>query len=357
MIYSTTAPLSFGNFVPPHLARHGVGIALGLVSALTLAYLPTRALRTLAPLLFVAGIVALVAVLLTGIKVNGAQRWLSLPMLGVVQPGELAKFFTVLFVAYLTSRQGDSQGMTRKQVLLSLAAGGLPVGLLVLQPDFGNSVLLGLLVVTLLFSAGAPLRWLFLPGTLGITLAAIFISFHQYAADRLIGFLDPWGQARDQGFQLIQSFIAFARGGTFGVGLGYGRGKLHYLPEAHTDFVLSVVAEELGLFGVLAVLFGFAIILTSGVQVALRCRDRFSSLLAFGMTLLVVVPALVNAAVVMGALPTKGLSLPFLSYGRSSLIVSCGAIGLVWGLAKKTEKESERPSRRSTMRQQTRIFK
>lgn len=353
MIYSTTAHLSFSSSVPPHLSRHGLGIVFGLFAGLALAYLPIRTLKVLIPLLFAVGIIALGAVLLIGIKVNGAQRWLHLPGLGVVQPGELAKLSTVLFVSYITTRQGDNQGMTRRQALLSLTVGALPIGLLVLQPDFGNAVLLGILVVTLLFSSGAPLRWLLLPGAIGATFAVIFISLNQYALDRLTGFLDPWGQARDQGFQLIQSFIAFSRGGPFGVGLGYGRQKLHYLPEAHTDFILSVVAEELGLLGVLAVLLAFSMILIAGVKVALSCRDRFTSLLAFGLTLLVVVPALVNAAVVMGALPTKGLSLPFLSYGRSSLIASCGAIGLVWGLARRTEKDSRDFSRQSTIQQQS----
>ncbi len=119
------------------------------------------------------------------------------------------------------------------------------------------------------------------------------------------------------------------------MGLGDGRQKLFYLPEAHTDFILSVVAEELGLFGVLAVLLGFALVLAAGIRIALRCEDRFSSLLAFGMTMIVVLPALVNAAVVMGALPTKGLSLPFLSYGRSSLVMSCAAMGVVWGISRR----------------------
>lgn len=335
MIYSTTAPLTLGDFVPPHLARHGLGVFLGLLAALFFAYLPSRAFRILGPVLFVLAILALCAVPLIGIKVNGAQRWLPLPGLGVFQPGELAKFATVLAVAVLATQHGEKQRMSRHHVLFSLAAGALPAGLLILQPDFGNAALLGILVGALLFAAGAPLRWLLLPGGVGAGLAALFVVIHPYAWRRLVGFLDPWGNIETQGFQLVQSFVAFARGGPFGVGLGYGRQKLHYLPEAHTDFVLSVIAEELGLLGVFLVLLGFALVLGAGVRIALRCEDRFSSLLAFGMTLLVVVPALVNAAVVMGAVPTKGLSLPFLSYGRSSLVMSCAAMGVVWGVSRK----------------------
>ncbi|NNL86083.1 MAG: FtsW/RodA/SpoVE family cell cycle protein, partial [Myxococcales bacterium] len=173
-----------------------------------------------------------------------------------------------------------------------------------------------------------------LPSAVGTALGAIFVLLHPYALRRWVGFMDPWAVANSEGFQLVQSFVAFARGGPLGVGLGYGRQKLHYLPEAHTDFVLSVIAEELGLAGVALVLIAFAVLFGAGLRIALKAEARFASLVAFGMTLLIVVPALVNAAVVMGVLPTKGLSLPFLSYGRSSLVVSCAAVGVIWRIAR-----------------------
>ena len=150
----------------------------------------------------------------------------------------------------------------------------------------------------------------------------------------MLGFLDPWSRASAEGFQLVQSFVAFGRGGIAGVGLGDGRQKLYYLPEAHTDFVLSVVAEEAGLIGVLIVLGGFVALLIAGLRIALAATQRFALLLAFGMTALLTVPALLNAAVVMGCVPTKGLTLPFLSYGRSSLVVSCLAVGILFSVAR-----------------------
>jgi cell division protein FtsW len=202
------------------------------------------------------------------------------------------------------------------------------------QPDLGNAVLLLGLAGLLLFAAGAPLRALAAPAALASVGVAAYSAVNPYALRRWIGFLNPWDTSQEQGYQLVQSFVAFGRGGLFGVGLGDGRQKLFYLPEAHTDFILAVISEELGLIGVLVVLGAFAALLVAGVRIALRCRQRFAMLLSFGMTGLLTVPALINAAVVMGVAPTKGLTLPLLSYGRSSLLVSCVAVGVLMSVAR-----------------------
>jgi cell division protein FtsW len=195
-------------------------------------------------------------------------------------------------------------------------------------------VLLIGLTVLLLFVAGADLRPLLAIGALGAVFVAIYTAIRPYALRRVLGFLDPWSRSSAEGFQLVQSFVAFGRGGLHGVGIGDGRQKLFYLPEAHTDFILSVIAEETGLLGVLAVLGAFAAVLVAGLRIALAAKQRFALLLAFGMTALLTVPALLNAAVVMGCIPTKGLTLPFLSYGRSSLAVSCLAVGILFAVAR-----------------------
>jgi cell division protein FtsW len=195
-------------------------------------------------------------------------------------------------------------------------------------------VLLLALAGLVLFAAGAPVRALAMPAALAALGVAAYSVLNPYALRRWIGFLSPWETSKEQGFQLVQSFVAFGRGGLWGVGLGDGRQKLFYLPEAHTDFILAVVSEELGLIGVLVVLGAFAALLVAGVRIALKSRQRFAMLLAFGMTALLTVPALINAAVVMGVVPTKGLTLPLLSYGRSSLIVSCMAVGVLVGVAR-----------------------
>jgi cell division protein FtsW len=205
----------------------------------------------------------------------------------------------------------------------------LPVALLLAQPDLGNAVLLAALAGLLLVVAGRPLRQLLLPSALASAGLAVYVVTHAYAWRRVVGFLDPWQESQDAGFQLVQSFVAFGQGGLLGEGLGNGIQKLDYLFGAHTDFVLALVGEELGLVGVLGVLGAFAALAVAGSRIAWRQRDRFSLLLAFAMTALLTVPAIVNAAVVMGMLPTKGLTLPFLSYGGTSMVMCCVSLGVL----------------------------
>jgi cell division protein FtsW len=192
------------------------------------------------------------------------------------------------------------------------------------------------LVALLLIVAGTRLARMVAPGLIGILGIGLYVTQNAYAWRRITGFLNPWATSQGEGFQLVQSFVAFGLGGVFGVGLGNGQQKLAYLPEAHTDFVLSLVAEELGLVGVLVVLAGFVGLLLAGSRIAARARDRFALLVAFGMTTLLTVPAIINAAVVMGMIPTKGLTLPFLSYGRTSLVICCVALGLLLSAARQS---------------------
>jgi cell division protein FtsW len=196
-------------------------------------------------------------------------------------------------------------------------------------------VVLVALAGLLVFVAGAPLRLFAVPGVVGAAGVLLYVLVNDYARRRITGFLDPWATASNEGFQLVQSFVAFGSGGFLGRNLGDGRQKLFYLPEAHTDFILSVVAEEMGLLGVCLVLGAFAVLAVAGLRIALRARDSFAMLLAVGMTALVTVPALLNPAVVMGVVPTKGLTLPFLSYGRTSLVVSFLAVGILLGIGRR----------------------
>jgi len=225
-----------------------------------------------------------------------------------------------------------------------------PIALLLNQPDLGNAVLLAVLVVLLLIVAGIRLRNLVLPALVGVLGIVAYIARNPYAMRRVASFWDPWKDSLGAGFQLVQSFVAFSQGGLWGVGLGNGRQKLFYLPEAHTDFVLSLVAEELGLIGVLFVLGAFAALLVAGSRIARRTRARFTLLLAFSATTLLTVPAIVNAAVVMGLLPTKGLTLPFLSYGGSSLVMCCAVLGLLFGVARRSAADAGATSWRAARR-------
>ncbi|MAE94356.1 MAG: putative peptidoglycan glycosyltransferase FtsW [Planctomycetota bacterium] len=334
-VFSATAPLDFESAIPPHFLRHGAALAMGALLAWVASRIPLTLWYRSAPVLWLGSVALLVATAVMGHDANGAQRWLMLPGVGVAfQPAELAKLATLIAAAAWLSGDEGRAALKRRGVFGALGLAAVPAGLCLIQPDLGNAVLLLGLTGLLLFVGGAPLSILIRPAALSAAAIALYSALHPHALRRWIGFIDPWGRAHSEGFQLVQSFVAFGRGSWFGVGLGDGRQKLFYLPEAHTDFILSVVAEELGLIGVLLVLGAFAALWIAGLRIALRARQRFPMLLAFGMSALLAVPAAMNAAVVMGLLPTKGLTLPFLSYGRTSLLMSCLAVGILLGVAR-----------------------
>jgi len=330
MNYSTTAALEIGETLPPLAVRHAAGVAFALLCAALAARLPLRVWESSALWLWTGSTALLIATLLFGLEANGARRWLLIPGLPVaIQAAEPARLATALAVAAVlanaTPKSLGSRALLQRVALLVAP----PVALMLLQPDFGGAVMLCAVVGLVLFAAGLPLRTLALPGAVGAAGIALYVAVRPYAQARVRGFIDPWQSAHDEGFQLVQSFVAFGRGGTFGVGVGNGLQKLDYLPEAHTDFILSVIAEELGLVGVLGVLGCFAALCWAGLRIARHARQPFPLLVATACTALVVVPALCNAAVVMGLLPTKGLTLPFLSHGSNSLVCSALAVGIL----------------------------
>ncbi len=327
MIYSLTAPLSDASAMPPQFIRQLVTLVTSILMLIAALRVPLASWRRLALPLWGVSVALLLATLLFGVEVNGARRWLALPGLRL-QPAEIAKFATVLAVAVLLTSK-PSRKTRLKSIFGAAALCVPPVALLLLQPDFGSSLVLCAAVGVLLFAAGTPMRYLIPPAVLSIGGAAVYIALRPYAHLRWIGFLDPWATATREGFQLVQSFAAFARGGLFGVGLGGGRQKLYYLPEAHTDFILAGIAEELGLIGVLAVLGAFAALVWAGVRIAQRAREPLAALVAIGMTSLIGIPAAINASVVMGLLPTTGFTLPFVSYGGNSLLICSLAVGIL----------------------------
>ncbi len=289
--------------------------------------LPMRAIELLAWVALPASVVALAALLIPGVADphGGATRWVTLGGFSI-QPAEPAKVALVMTLAAWLARLPAPSART---TLAVLAAAAVPAGLVYLEPDLGTAVILAASAFGLLFLAGAEPRHLLSVVAAAIPALAWSMIHEPYRVRRLIAFWHPWEYARTLGYQIVQSFVAFGSGGVLGRGLGGGTQKLFYLPESHTDFVFAVVGEEMGFVGVLSVTVLFLSLVLLGARVARASRDRFGFLLAAGLTALIGLTAAANMAVTMGLVPTKGLALPFLSYGGSALVSNAVALGLV----------------------------
>jgi cell division protein FtsW len=291
--------------------------------------------KTLSIPLLACMLVLLVIVLVPsfGVAAKGARRWLRVGLFSV-QPAEMVKLVAVIYLAAYLAKKGDKITLFRDGLLPALIVISLLSGLVLLEPDLGTVVVLGLVTVGMCFLAGARVSHLLALGLCAIPVVLVLVLGSSYRRQRLMTFLAPWKDASDTGFQITQSFLAFGSGGPFGVGLGEGKQKLYFLPEAHTDFVLALVGEELGLIGTATVTLLFAFFVWRGFQIAARARVPFGRYLGMGITLLIGGQALVNAAVVTGLLPTKGLTLPFVSYGGSSLVVSLIGVGILLSISR-----------------------
>lgn len=279
-----------------------------------------------------------------GVTAKGARRWLRLGPISI-QPAEMAKLVTVVYLAAYLTKKGEKITLFARGLVPALIVVGTMSALVLMEPDLGTVVVMGLVTAGLLFLAGARLTHLFMLGLCVMPLALILVLGSGYRRQRLLTFLAPWKDASDAGFQITQSFLAFGSGGPFGVGLGEGKQKLFFLPEAHTDFVLALVGEELGLVGTGAIILLFALFVIRGFQIAARARIPFGRYLGMGITLLIGVQALVNAGVVTGLLPTKGLTLPFVSYGGSSLVVSLIGVGILLSISRDRQTGQQRGGR------------
>jgi cell division protein FtsW len=325
------------------LKREAIYGVLGLfafVVALRTDYSIYR--RLTYPLLGLA-LALLVGVLLIGSRVGGAVRWFKLGPLSF-QPSELAKFALVLYLAVLLARKADKVRQFSMGFLPPLLMTGMFLGLLLLQPDLGTAVILGVTALGLLFVAGTRADYLLLALLVAAPVGwKVFITGTPWRMRRMLAFLNPWQFRREGGYQLYESLITVGSGGLAGQGLGHGRQKLFFLPEAHTDFILAIVGEELGFLGIFCVLCGFGILVWRGLVASARARDVFGSYLAFGLSCLFGLQALVNMSVVMGLLPTKGLPLPFISYGGTALVMSLFMAGVLANISARNPE----PPRRS----------
>jgi cell division protein FtsW len=332
MIYTATTPMSdrvYGAswmFLRTHLAHLAIAGAAFLAGLLV----PYPVWRRWMPLGLLVCLLMLILVLIPGIgyQVGGARRWLRLGIMNF-QPVELLKFVLVVYVASYLDRKQDLVHEFFRGVMPNLAVMGVFLSLVVLQPDFGSVVLISLSLLLMIFVGGAK------PGHILGSLAAFgllggyLVMSQAYRAARIMAFLNPWQDRYDSGFQIVQSFLAFGSGGLFGVGLGDSRQKMFFLPDAHTDFIMSILAEELGLVAVLAVLALYALFFWRAFRISLAAADDFGRCLSFGIATMLSFEVVLNLAVVMGLMPTKGLTLPFISYGGSSLLLSLFMTGVL----------------------------
>jgi cell division protein FtsW len=337
MIYSSSYMLAVQKYNGDgyyFLKKQIVFLIMGLAAMIGLMKMPYTWLRGVAYGGLGVSIVLLVAIFLPGIGVTkgGARRWLNLGVF-TFQVAELVKVLVVIFLAHYLTRKSDHIQEFLKGFIVPLAVVLVPVALIVKQPDFGSAVLIMVVALSVLYIAGARFRYLAASVLTLVPLAVTLVMMKGYRMDRWNTFLDPWKDPQHKGFQIIQSFLSFGSGGPFGVGLGDGMQKLFYLPEPHTDFILSIIAEESGFIGICTVIVLFGLLIFRGFVIAFRVQDSFGSLLASGITILLAMEAFINIAGVMGLIPTKGMALPFLSYGGTALIVSCMAVGILLNLS------------------------
>jgi cell division protein FtsW len=339
MVYSaTSAAAAVGDGDPGYyLKRQGIYALLGLCGLLAASRLDFHALRDLAPALVLGSLVLCLLVLVVADPVNGARRWLSLGP-ATFQPSELAKLALAVWIAAHLARRQPPQ--TPRQLARPI---GLLTGLFCLlilaEPDLGTSISLVVMVGAVLLVSGVPGRTLAAAGAAVVVVGAAAIWIEPYRRARFLSFLDPWSDAQNSGFQIVQALIGLGSGGFFGEGLGQGVQKIFYLPEAHTDMIFAIVGEELGLVGTAAVIAAYAAFAHAGLRIALRCRDPFGKRLAAGLTALVCGQAAINLAAVLGIAPLTGIPLPFLSYGGSNLVVQLASVGVLLNIAANGARE------------------
>jgi len=335
MVASSSIAIADGLHVGPfyYLERHLFFLAIGLAACVFMAKLELSWLERNAGKLLLGGIILLLLVFVPGIgtRINGARRWVRLGPIGF-QSVEMVKLILIVYMSSYLVRHRDNVQASLLGVIKPLGIAAGLMALLLAQPDFGSATLLMAVTIGMVWLGGARVRNLAMLGALALPALAWVAMSQDYRVKRLTSFLDPWADPFKDGFQLTQALIAIGRGEWFGVGLGGSVQKLFYLPEAHTDFILAVIAEELGLAGIALVLALFAWLVGRGFAIGLRAIEqgqRFPAYCAFGVSLMIALQALVSIGVNLGVLPTKGLTLPLISSGGSSVMMTCAAIGLL----------------------------
>jgi cell division protein FtsW len=343
MVYSASADISFHQFRSQYyyVERQAVWTVGGLVLMLVASQVDYRLFsrRFVVIGLLIATVIMLVSVF--GFSpVNGARRWIRLPGGFTFQPSEFSKIVLAIFLARLLERRAGEEGSFKGTFVPCLLVTGVLAGLVAKEPDLGTAMMLGVVCLVMLYTAGARLAHLGMLGGLGLTGVVLMLITSPWRMGRILAYLHPWDDAQGKGFQVVQSLIAVGSGGTDGLGFAQGRQKMFFLPFAHSDYIFAVVGEELGLVGALTVLAVFAIFLWRGVRAVRRAPDRFGMLLGMGIVTGIVAQALFNMSVVLSLVPSKGIPLPFISYGGSSMLLTLGAVGVLLNISQQGTEQS-----------------
>lgn len=348
MVYSASSVVAYERLADSayYLKRQAVWVGIGLMAMLVARSVYYQKLRAFAVPVLLLSILLLFAVLLpqVGHVAGGARRWISVGLFSF-QPVEVAKPALLLFLAHFCVMRSAVLGDLKSGVVPPLVVTGVMATLVFLQPDMGSAVLLGAIALAVLFMAGVRIAHLGLLLAAGIPVVVLGAVRAEYRIARLLAFLDPWNDPQGSGFHIIQSLLALGSGGLFGVGLGESRQKFFYLPERHTDFIFAILGEELGLAGTLGLLCLFALLAYRGYRISRAAPDRFGALLAAGITVSIVGQALANMGVVTGLLPVKGVTLPLVSFGGSSLVTTMAQLGVLMNVSRYS-RESSAPAGR-----------
>jgi len=313
-----------------YVKRQLFGLAIGIAGIIVVQFIPMRILQRGSPLFFLAtiGFTALTLVNRYTLHIHGSSRWLSLAGIRF-QPSELIKVTLVLYLAYLIDKKNERRSSFIHGYLPILTAVALPCLILLKQPDFGLTVTLSLTALSMLFVANYAMHYILYTALVLAPFALGLVIMRPYRLQRVLSFLNPWSDPRGSGFQIIQSLIAIGSGGLFGLGIANSKQKFFYLPMQHTDFIFSIIAEETGFMGSMILISLFILFLYNGLRLASRLHSRFASLATFGFVALINLQATINICVAASLVPTKGIGLPFVSYGNTALVANLLMVGII----------------------------
>ena len=348
MVFSASGVLASDKYHDPafFLKKQLIYAVIGIALMLFVRRIPYQSYNRLVYLILLISLFLLILVLIPGIgvRIRSASRWIRFGPL-VIQPSEFAKLAIIIFLAYSMARKQEKIRFFSIGFLPHIVVAGIFILLIEKEPDFGTALALAGITFLMLFVGGTRLTHIFLVILSASPLVVYVILKNKMRLERVVTFVDPWKYAQESGYQLVHSLYAIGSGGFWGLGIGKSREKLFYLPDSHTDFIFAILSEELGFLGVITVISLFAILIIRGLIISTRAQDNFGAYLAMGLTALIGLQAVINMAVVTGLMPTKGLSLPFLSYGGSSLVVNMIAIGILLNISSRSRQPGE-PLRR-----------